>query len=130
MEEEMQEDYDPRNLPIMWYRLGWKDRMKDWSKEKKDEVIREISDISLERNITTPDTETKFKLESVPSVEFTGLQLYAGMIELSQDLGMPIRHATDSMVEALARRKKKQLKEEVLGEGRIYWGDMNDRRIY
>jgi hypothetical protein len=96
--------FQPESMAIMFYRLGWKDRMKGWSKEKKMEVMKEISDISLERDITRPDLKTQLKLKVVPSETFSGLQLYAGMIELGQELGMPVaKHETDKMVEALSK---------------------------
>jgi hypothetical protein len=102
--------FQPENMAIMFYRLGWKDRMKGWSKEKKMETIKEISDISLYQDITTAAPERKFKLKSSPSEEFSGLQLYAGMIEIGQDLGIPVaKHETDKMVEAMSRKKVKEV---------------------
>jgi len=102
-----------KNIPIMFYRLGWKDRMKDWSKDKKKKVLKEMSNISLEHDITTPDIKRKFKLKNVPSEEFTGLQLYAGMLEISQELGFPIKDPTDKLVK-LATRKAEVKKREVV----------------
>lgn len=102
--------FQPENMAIMFYRLGWQDRIKGWSKEKKMEVIKEISDISLYQDITTTAPERRFQLKTVPSEEFSGLQLYAGMIELGQELGIPVaKHETDEMVKAMSKKKIKDV---------------------
>lgn len=102
--------FKPQDMAVMFYRLGWKKRMKDWSKEKKRKVLKEMSDISLRRPIIALPPEEKIKLKSVPKEEFSGLQLYAGMVEISQDLGFPISTEIDQMVEMLSKELKEKKK--------------------
>lgn len=104
-----------RGIPVGFYRLGWKDRMKSWSKEKKKKVLMEISKISLERPITAIAPQTRLKLKSVPSETFSGLQLYAGMLELYDALGYPSvgGDSSDAIVKAFGVQSKKKLKDVV-----------------
>ena len=110
-------DIVPKDMAVLFYRLGWKDRMKDWSKKKKQHVIKEMSDISLEKPITMMPAVEVIELKTVPNEKFSGLQIYAGMIEIAQDLGIPVTTEIDKMVELLYRgakpKKDKILKEVV-----------------
>jgi hypothetical protein len=94
------------DMAVMFYRLGWKDRIKFWNTEKKRQVLQEIGQISLQRPIHLLPPEERIKLKSVPDEEFSGLQLYAGMVELAQDAGIPLQTGTDAMVSAFNEAKK------------------------
>ena len=99
-------------IPVGFYRLGWQERTKGWSKEQKEKVLKEISDISLERPITEINPNVRIKLKSVPSESFSGLQLYAGMIELFNELKskkMQIPDESDAMVKAFSKKKLKKV---------------------
>jgi len=104
--------FQPTDMPIMFYSMGWKDRIKkkNWDKKKMREVLMEISDISLERDITTAAPKTRIKLKSVPGETFSGLQLYAGMMELARELKLPIPESRASKMADLFYRQTKAAK--------------------
>ena len=98
-----------KSIPVGFYRLGWQERTAKWSKEQKEKCLKEISDISLERPITEINPDVKIKLKSVPSESFTGLQLYAGMIELFNELHTKMPDESDALVKALSKKKVKDV---------------------
>lgn len=109
--------FQPQDISVMFYMMGWKDRIKKkkWDKKKMKEVIREISDISLERPITVVAPDVRIKLKSVPGEDFSGLQLYAGMMELAKELKLPVPESeAGRMAELFSKgtktRGKKRLK--------------------
>lgn len=101
-----------KSIPVGFYRLGWQDRTKNWTKEQKEKCLKEMSDISLEMPITQLPPEKKLKLKSVPSETFSGLQLYAGMLELFNELHgskMKMPDESDALVKALSKKKVKEV---------------------
>jgi len=101
-----------KSIPVGFYRLGWQERTAKWSKEQKEKTLKEISDISLEMPITQLPPEKKIKLKNVPSESFTGLQLYAGMLELFNELHgskMKMPDESDALVKALSKKKVKDV---------------------
>jgi hypothetical protein len=101
-----------KSIPVGFYRLGWQERTAKWTKEQKEKTLKEISDISLERPITEINPDVKIKLKSVPSESFTGLQLYAGMLELFNELHgskMKMPDESDALVKALSKKKVKDV---------------------
>jgi len=101
-----------KSIPVGFYRLGWQERTAKWTKDQKEKCLKEMSDISLEMPITQLPPEKKIKLKSVPSESFSGLQLYAGMVELFNELHgskTKIPDESDAIVKAFSKKKLKDV---------------------
>lgn len=83
---------DPKEIAICFHRLHCRDYLKEkqLTQDQKIAICQEISEISLENPITSMsrgDQPPKlWKLKNIPEYEFSGIQMFAWLIEIFGDI--------------------------------------------